>query len=161
MKTRQTFETRPFFLSFLKDEFYKESMSEPDPEMGKWDHNPSEPREPFLPDEMFGPDDEAEKPNLSSLHMPKKPLTKEGIQAFLIELTPFIIEIQGLSRKEQHAIGSHLQKVNNEIQSGDFSEEVAVGFEKVAVHFAGLLLHSAPVDREAVLADIKNLESML
>ena len=136
-------------------------MSDQDPEMGKWERNPSEPREPFLPDEMLEPVGEGETPSLKGLHKPDKPLTKEGMKKFLIELKPLVEKIQGLSRKDQHKMGSILQDLKNDLHFGDFSEEFIKAFEKVAVHFAGLLLHSAPIDHEAVLKDIENTESML
>lgn len=137
-------------------------MSEQDPEMGKWDPNPNEPREPFLPDEMFEPSEKnTEVPSLRGLHKPKKPVTKEGIQEFLTELKPFIFDIQKLSRKDQHTIGGYIQELKDEVHSGDFSDELRGAFEKVATHFSGLLLHSAPIDQEAVLEDIQHVESML
>ncbi len=136
-------------------------MSDQDPEMGKWDQNPSERREPCLPAEMLEPSGDTETPGLSGLHMPKKPITKEGLKGFMIELKPLIEDIQHLSRKDQHKIGSYLQEVKNDMHFGGFPEELMGAFEKVAVHFAGLLLHSAPLDQEAVLKDIESLESML
>jgi hypothetical protein len=93
--------------------------------------------------------------------MPKKPLTVKGLKGFLIEIKPFVEQIQSLSRQDQHKAGSYLQKIKNEIYFGEFSEELAQAFEKVTVHFSGLLLHSAPIDQQAVLDDIKRVESML
>ena len=136
-------------------------MRHRDHEMGKWDRNPPEPREPFLPDEMLEPTGAPESPSLVGLHMPKKPLNVEGLKGFLIEIKPFIEQIQSLSRQDQHKVGSYLQEIKNEIHFGEFSEELAEAFEKVAVHFSGLLLHSAPIDQQAVLDDIQRVESML
>jgi len=136
-------------------------MSEQEPEMGKWDQNPSEPREPFLPDEMFEFKNEGEIPSLEGLHIPKKPLTHEGLKGFLIELKPLVEDILHLSRQDQHKLGSYLQDIKKDMELGDFSEEIMGAFEKVAVHFSSLLVHSAPIDQEAVLKDINNAESML
>lgn len=136
-------------------------MSDQEPEMGKWNQNPPEPREPFLPDEMFESNQEGESPSLAGLHIPKKPLTQEGLKNFLIELKPLVEEIQHLSRQDQHKLGSYLQDIKKEMELGDFSEEIVMAVEKVAVHFSGLLLHSAPIDRKAVLKDIESAESML
>lgn len=131
-------------------------------EMGKWDENPKEPREPLLPDEMlYSSGGEVETPRVEGLHMPKKPLTIDGLKSFLIELKPLVEHINFLRRNDQHKIISYLQEVRKEICLESFSNEQIFAFEKVTFHFSELLMHSNPFDVRAVLKDIEILEATL
>lgn len=132
-------------------------MSQEEPEMGRFEPkgDPNQPREPFLPDEF------PETPSIEQLHVPKPPLDIEKLRQFLLELEPIVGEIEQMKRAGQHAVAAHLQEVKNLIHAGDFSGEVARTFEKIVDHFNDLLTRSTPVDREAVLAKIKELETKL
>ena len=138
-------------------------QEEEEPEMGRFEHKgePGEPLEPFLPDEMPKPSHEAEVPSLKALHVPRAPLTKKALKSFLIELRPLIKEIQAMSRQDQHLVGKHLQDVKDAMHASDFSDDAMQLFEKLANHFNELLTHSRPVDQEAVLEKISELEIKL
>lgn len=125
------------------------------------DQEPDEPHEPFLPDEMLEPSYTPEAPELKNLHLPKSPITKERLKAFLIEFKPLVDHIQEMSRKDQHLLDSHLQQIKNQLHSSDLGDEISHLFEKVAMHFSNLLRHSAPIDQDAVIKDIDKLESKL
>jgi len=122
---------------------------------------PKEPHEPFSPDEMLEPNPEGSSPSLAGFHMPKPPLTKKKLVAFLMELKPLVEHIQEMSRKDQHRLAGDLQEVKNELHAGDFSEEILRLFEKITEHFNDLLTHSTPLDQKGVLEAIHELESKL
>lgn len=139
-------------------------MQEEQPEIGRFKpkgDSSKEPREPFFPDEMLEPGHKPEPPSLKGLHVPKAPLTKEKLSAFLIELKPMAEGIQAMSREDQHLIGAHLQEVKNLMHSADFSDKNVAIFEKIVDHFNELLIHSRPVDQNAVLSAIELLETKL
>jgi len=138
-------------------------MDQEEPDIGRFQPkgDPNEPREPFLPDEMLEPSYEAEVPSLKALHVPKAPVTKEGLKNFLIELKPIVEDIEEMSRKDQHLLAKHLQDVKNGVHASGLSDTVTRTFEKLVDHFYGLLVHSQPVDKQMVLENISELENSL
>lgn len=123
------------------------------------DFPPKEPREPF--EEMLNLSHEPQAPLLKGLHIPKEPLTKEGLKTFLIELKPIVREIMQMSRRDQHLAGQKIQDVKNLIHASDLSKEILPAYEKIAEHFSDLLTHSTPLDQEAAIAKIESLQLKL
>lgn len=153
-------------IQFLQNQrsWYEKTMDQSqDPEMGRFfpKGDPNEPMEPLIPEEEFRPKYEPETPRLKSLHIPKAPIKKGVLKAFLIELRPVIKEIQAMSRKEQHLLGRYLQDVKKALYESDFPKKVCDLFEKMASHFNDLLTHSEPADQEAVLEKLSELEATL
>ena len=139
-------------------------MQEEQPEFGRFKPKgdiPKEPREPFFPDEMLEPSYKPESPTMKGLHFPKAPLTKKKLMTFLIEFKPIASAIQELSRNDQHLLAMQLQDIKNLLHAGDFQAEIVKTFEKIADHFNELLVHSRPVDQEAVSNAITQLEAFL
>jgi hypothetical protein len=137
-------------------------MSEEDPDVGRFepkgDHY-GEPREPFLPDEMLEKEDSA--PLLQSIHVPKAPLSKGALKAFLVEIKPVVEKIQAMKREDQHKVGQYLQQVKESLHRGDLAKECGADFDKLVDHYASLLTHSEPEDQEKALEKIRELQAKL
>ena len=153
-----------WWLTGILPQIIQRGMQEEQPEIGRFKpkgDNPKEPREPFYPDEMLGPEEIAESPSLKNLHPPKGELSKEKLSVFLVELKPIVSGIQEMSRSDQHHVAEVLSAVKNQIHASGLSDEVIHLFEKVVDHFNELLIHSRPVDQDAVLSTIELIVSKL
>ncbi len=138
-------------------------MSQEESEMGRFKPKggQNEPHEPFLPDGMSAPGHEPGAPLVAALHVPKAPITKENLSEFLIELRPIIESIEELSRTDQHLVGEKLQDVKNLLHAEKWEEEMTRLFEEIVDHFNQLLVQSRPIDQEAVLKQIQQLQVKL
>ncbi|MDN3507026.1 MAG: hypothetical protein P0S96_07350 [Simkaniaceae bacterium] len=134
---------------------------EEDPEMGRFHPkgDPSEPREPFLPDEMLGKPHAV--PSIESMHVPASPLREQALKSFLIELKPIVENVMAVSRDDQHKVGGYLQQVKESLHKSDLSDECKQVFDKLFDHFGRLLTHSEPIDQKEALEKIRELISML
>lgn len=134
---------------------------EEDPEMGRFHPkgDPSEPREPFLPDEML--EKARGVPSIESMHVPGTPLKEQDLKNFLVELKPLVENIMAVSRDDQHKVAGFLQQVKENLHKGELAKNCGETFDKLVDHFGRLLTHSEPIDQKEALERIRELISML
>lgn len=117
---------------------------------------PKEPIEPFLPDEAIEPE-EPIADLVKRLKMPKLPLTKKSLKAFLVDLRPVASKIHQVGHRDLLVIESLLSQVKNELHNQGFADKIIRQFESITDHFNDLLTRLKPINPRSLFSAVEDM----